>query len=149
MIRSIGLLGLFLISQSVFAAATFTMELEVYNPGAAVSGVVAKFNFPDCLTPKSFGSGVSWDSSSRTLTVQIGNLGQNETNIIPVEVESSSEGCSASGLITGEWFVESSGSGGAGGTSEPIPTPTPEPEPGEEEEITEPEEEKLTPEEEA
>jgi|GEM_PF-2852302 len=116
-------IGGFLFFQNIHAAATFTMELEVYNPGAAVSsGVVARFNFPACLTPLSFGSGISWDLASRVLTVQVGSLGQNQTKAFPIQAESASEGCVAAGAIAGEWFIQpSSGSSSVGSPEQPAP----------------------------
>ncbi len=97
-----------------YAAATFTGDLTISNPGPALNNANADFTFPLCLTPLEFGGDMTWNQATRVLSIDIGSIGENETKTFTVTMQSESDGCSVSGTLSGE-FAEQSGAG------EPLP----------------------------
>ncbi len=133
-----------LLVHTAYAVATFNANLKITNPGEALTSVGANFTLPDCLTPTSVGAGMTWNASTKVLSIYIGNIGAGETKSFPITFQAASSGCYASGQIMGELVTVQNNANGTGGTSGGATSPANEQSPSNQE-VTPPTNEETPP----
>ena len=105
--------GLILSALPAWATATFTLNLQLTNPGPDAAKVIGKFTLPDCLEPQNLADGQTWDSISRILRAPIGSLSAGETATIPIEVQVTTPECNGTATVEGEYTYSATGPVGA------------------------------------